>query len=128
MNNYQLILGIRQLPRPRGEGYLYYKMVPLQKEAQKRNLLKCILDRVNCFLKEEDRFLFYLNLYCKESEEVEERKLEELFNKALIKLSQKGQFSDKEARELLSNYKTENMAAWVIEVLDRIVRKFVSKG
>jgi hypothetical protein len=58
MNNYQLILGIRQLPRPRGEGYLYYKMVPLQKEAQKRNLLERILHRVNCFLKMKIDFSF----------------------------------------------------------------------
>lgn len=69
-----------------------------------------------------------MNLYCKESEEVEEGKLEELLQKALVKLSEKERFSDKESRELLSNYKTENMAAWVIEVLDRVVRKFVGKG
>ena len=36
MNNYQLILGVREIPRPRGEGYLYYKIVPLQEEAQKK--------------------------------------------------------------------------------------------
>jgi len=126
MNNYQLILGVREIPRPRGEGYLYYKIVPLQEEAQKRNLLKRILNRINCFLKDGgERFLFYLNLYCKESEEVEEGKLEKLFNKPLVKLSEIERFSDKEAQELLSNYKTENMEAWVVEALDRVVRRFV---
>ena len=66
-----------------------------------------------------------MNLYCKESEEVEEGKLEKLFNKALVKLSEIERFSDKEAQELLSNYKTENMEAWVVEALDRVVRRFV---
>jgi|GEM_PF-2542236 len=127
MNNYQLILGVRELPRPRGTGYLYYKILSLQEEAQKRILLKRILNRIDCFLRDGgEKFLFYLDLYCKESNEVEEAKLEELLHKALVKLFEIERFSNKEARELLSNYKTENMETWVIEILDRIVRKFVS--
>ena len=127
MNNYQLILGVRELPRPRGEGYLYYKILPLQEEAQRRILLKRILNRIDCFLKDGgEKFLFYLDLYCKESNEAEEAKLEEHFNRALIKLFEIERFSNKEARRLLSNYKTENMEAWVIEILDRIIRKFVN--
>ncbi len=124
MNNYQLVLGIKELSRPRGRGYLYYKIVSLQEDAQKRNFLQHILHLSNCFLKGRDGLLVYLDLYCKESNEVEESKFEELFHQALVKLSEIEQFSDKKARELLSNYKTENMELWVEEVLDRVVRKF----
>jgi len=124
MNNYQLVLGIRELPRPRGRGYLYYKIVSLQEDAQKRSFLQRILHLSNCFFKGGDRLLVYLDLYCKESNEIEESKFEELFHQALVKLSEIEQFSDKKARELLSNYKTENMEVWVEEVLDRVVRKF----
>lgn len=122
----QLILGIRELPHPKGEGYLYYKIVPLKEEAQKERLLKRVIHRIEYFLKDGgEKFLSYLNLYCTESEEVEEEKLEKLFRKALVKLSEIEQFSDKEVHELLSNYKTENMEEWVVEVLNRVVKRFV---
>jgi|GEM_PF-5740103 len=29
----QLILGVRELPRPRGEGYLYYKLSPSDEDG-----------------------------------------------------------------------------------------------
>jgi len=83
-------------------------------------------DRIDYFLKDGgEKFLSYLNLYCTESEEIEEEKLEKLFRKALVKLSEKEGFSNKEIKSLLSNYKTENMEAWVIVVLDRIVKRFI---
>jgi len=126
MRNCQLILGIRELPHPRGEGYLYYKIVPLKEEAQEGRLIKRMRDRIDYFLKDGgEKFLSYLNLYCTESEEVEEEKLEKLFRKALVKLSEIEQFSDKEVSEFLSNYKTENMEAWVVEVLNRVIKRFV---
>ena len=126
MRNCQLILCIRELPHPRGEGYLYYKIVPLKEEAQKERLIKRMRDRIDYFLKDGgEKFPSYLNLYCTESEEVEEEKLEKLFRKALVKLSEKEGFSNKEIKSLLSNYKTENMEAWVIVVLDRIVKRFI---
>jgi hypothetical protein len=97
MSEYQIILGIRELPHPRGEGYLYYKIVPLKEGVQKERPLKRIRDRIDYFLKDGgEKFLSYLNLYCTESEEIEEEKLEKLFRKALVKLSEKEGFSNKE--------------------------------
>jgi len=126
MSNYQIIFGVRELPHPRGEGYLYYKIVPLKEEVQKGRIIKRIRDRVEYFLKDGgERFLSYLNLYCTESEEVEEERLEKLFSKALAKLSEKEGFSNKEIKSLLSSYKTENMEAWAVGVLDRIVKRFI---
>jgi len=126
MSNYQIIFGVREFPHPRGEGYLYYKIVPLKGEVQKERPLKRMRDRIDYFLKDGgEKFLSYLNLYCTESGEIEEEKLEKLFRKALAKLSEKEGFSNKEIKSLLSNYKTENMEAWVIVVLDRIVKRFI---
>jgi hypothetical protein len=126
MSNYQIIFGVREFPHPRGEGYLYYKIVPLKGEVQKERPLKRMRDRIDYFLKDGgEKFLSYLNLYCTESVEIEEEKLEKLFRKAVVKLSEKEGFSNKEIKSLLSNYKTENMEAWVIVVLDRIVKRFI---
>ncbi len=55
MNNYQLVLGIKELSRPRGRGYLYYKIVSSQENAQKRNFLQRILHLINCFLSEDGK-------------------------------------------------------------------------
>jgi hypothetical protein len=101
--------------------------VPLKEESLKGTLIKRIRDQIAYFLRDGgEKFLSYLNLYCTESEEVEEGELEKLFSKALVKLSEIEKFSDKELRQLLSNYKTENIEAWAVEVLDRVVKRFVT--
>jgi hypothetical protein len=94
----KLILGLRELPRPVGEGYLYYKRS----------------------LKEDDKILLFSNLY-----NTTEAELEGLFRQAITSIIKKENLSGNDVQGFLSSYSTENMRQWTQEVLARVVSLFM---
>jgi len=97
----RLILGLREMSRPVGEGYIYYKFLP----------------------KEADRGLLFLNLY--HTNEVE---LEGLFRQSILEAIKKERLAVDEVQVLLSGYATENMRLWTQQVLARVVSRFLESN
>jgi len=80
----QLILGVRELPRPRGEGYLYYKLSP----------------------SDEDGFLTYLPL-----NDLSDKQFSDIVENAISKL--KSRLEKKGVDEDCLQYiKFDNMQPW----------------
>jgi len=101
MDERRLILGLREVPRPVGEGYIYYKFFP----------------------KQADKVLLYLNLY-----KTDDTELEGLFRQSLLEISRKERLSTADVMGFLSSYTTENMQQWTQEVLARAVSGFVKNA
>jgi hypothetical protein len=89
-----IVFGVRELPRPKGHGYLYFKLDPYGREF----------------------FVDYLNLYKTSKEE-----LKELFVLAVQKvraaLAAKGH-----TKEILTtDCQTENMSDWAVQLLKEVI-------
>jgi hypothetical protein len=100
-NPQRLIFGLREMPRPVGEGYLYYKFS----------------DR------EEDRILVFLDLL-----KTSEAELEVLFRRSILELITREKLAQPELQILLSAYTTRNMRPWTEQVLSRIARIITNTG
>lgn len=94
MSKAKIIFGIRDLPRPRGEGYIFCKFYPHYREI----------------------ILEIFNLYSTEPEE-----LEKIFRKALHKLLTLKEFEQVNGIALLQDYATDNMQEWAIEILAKVI-------
>ena len=94
VNKPQLILGVHDLPRPRGEGFLYYKLYPGYHE----------------------RILVYFNLY-----NTEEQELKGYFSKGIRVMLESADFTKNGDPNLLNNYGTENLQDWSAKVLAEVI-------
>jgi hypothetical protein len=96
-----LIFGLREFPRPRGHGFLFYKKPPANRETE--------------------LVAFNLN----EESAVE---LKQKFIQGIEEFIRREGFTPEEAGKALSNYETENMRDWAIatfaesaqEMIDRV--------
>lgn len=93
----KLILGLRELPRPAGDGYVYYKFAP----------------------NEADRVLVFLNLY-----NTDESELENLFRQAFSEMARQEKLPIGAVRRLLSDYSPENMKPRTQEILASAIGSF----
>lgn len=96
MQRYEVIFGLRDFARPRGEGFLYYKLAPNYRE----------------------KILIEYNLYITEPTE-----LMYIYIKGIGKFIELEQLGNRKKTELLSSYDTENMQPWAREILDNVLRK-----
>lgn len=94
MSKPRLILGVRDLPRPRGEGFLYYKLYPGYHEM----------------------ILVYFNLY-----DTEESELKDYFTKGIKKMLESADFKKNGNPSLLNDYVTENLQDWSANVLTEVI-------
>ena len=96
MQRHKVIFGLRDFARPRGEGFLYYKLAPNYRE----------------------KILIEYNLYITNPAE-----LMDIYNKGIEKFIKLEQLDNTKKPELLSSYDTENMQPWARETLDNVLRK-----
>jgi len=89
-----VVFGIRELPNPRGEGYLWYRLHPSGREF----------------------FVDYLNLYKTSNEE-----LKELFVLAVQKVRDALAAQGHTKEILTTDYQTENMTDWAVELLKEVI-------
>ena len=96
-----VVFGVRELPNPRGEGYLWYRLHPSGYEF----------------------FVDYLNLY-----EISEEELRTLFVRAVQKVYDT-LITDESNKEVpIKIYRTENMSDWVVALLEEVIDQFCMKG
>lgn len=92
-----VIFGIEQLPRPKGEGFLYYKLDPSGREF--------LID--------------YLNLY-----HISDEELRILFATA-VQHARDALVKNGRARYVLQKlYRTENMSEWADELLKEVIEEY----
>jgi hypothetical protein len=95
-----VIFGVRELPRPKKEGYLYYKLKASGQE----------------------HFVDFLNLY-----ETSDEELRGVFVKAIQKV-QDDLIANKGAEGHLKKiYQTENMSEWAISLLEKTVKEYFTQ-
>jgi hypothetical protein len=94
MNKPMVIFGLRDLPRPKGEGFLYCKLAPDFRE----------------------KILVEYNLYAEPAE------LLDIYKAGLKKFFELEQLDPTKKSELLANYDTENMQPHAREILDKALR------
>ena len=96
-----VVFGVRELPNPRGEGYLWYRLHPSGREF----------------------FVDYLNLY-----EISEEELKALFLTAVQRVCDTI-IRDGGNKEVLTKiYQTENMSDWVATLLKEVIDQFCLKS
>jgi len=89
-----LIFGIEELPRPKGEGFFYYKLEPSGREFM----------------------VDYLNLY-----DITDNDLKALFTAGAQK-AREALIDNGRARDVLAKkYMTENMSDWAEEILKKTI-------
>lgn len=92
-----VIFGVRELPRPKKDGYLYYKLKASGQE----------------------HFVDFLNLY-----ETSDEELRGVFVKAIQKV-QDDLIANKGAEgDLKKIYQTENMSDWAVELLEKVLIEY----
>lgn len=96
MQKHEVIFGLRDFARPRGEGFLYYKLAPNYRE----------------------QILIEYNLYITKPAE-----LMNIYTKGIKKFIELEQLGNTKKTELLSCYDTENMQPWAREILDNVLKK-----
>jgi len=89
-----LIFGVRELPRPKGHGYLYFKLDLYGREF----------------------FVGYLNLYKTSNEE-----LKKLFVLSIQKVRAALVAQGVTEEILTTDYQTENMSDWAVQLLKEII-------
>ncbi len=94
MSKTHLIFGLRDLPRPRGDGFLYYKLYPNYHE----------------------KILVHFNLYNTKPE-----KLKDYFAGGIKIMLGSADFKKNGSSDMLNSYSTENMRAWSTEVLAELI-------
>ena len=95
-----VIFGVRELPGPKREGYLYYKL-----EASG-----------------QEYFVDFLNLYDTADEE-----LGVLFVKAIQKVHDDLIANKRAEGDLKKVYQTENMSAWAVELLEKVLIEYFGR-
>jgi len=85
-----IVLGVRELPNPKGEGYLYYKLSPSGREY----------------------FVDYLNLY-----ETSDEELKAFFVSAFRKVKNTLMADGRLEEISVETVKTENIADWAVKLL-----------
>jgi FlaA1/EpsC-like NDP-sugar epimerase len=96
----KIVFGIRELPKPKGKGVLYYRFVGNGNEM----------------------FLDYLDLA-----DTDEREIEKQLNRVLRRMLSHEPFADKGVCMPLAGYETENMQPWFEGVLKRIALSLPEK-
>ncbi len=96
----KMVFGIRELPKPKGKGVFYYRLAGDGNEM----------------------FLDYLDLA-----ETDEREIEKLLSRALLRMLSHEPFVNEETCVPLAGYETENMQPWFEEVLKRITLSLQEK-
>lgn len=95
MNKPMVIFGLRDLPRPKGEGFLYCKLAPNYRE----------------------KILVEYNLYA------EPEQLQEIYTKGVERLLSMEGFDKAKRAQLPASYDTENMRPHARDILDRVLRE-----
>ena len=94
MKNPMVVFGLRDFPRPQGEGFLYYKLAPDYRE----------------------KILIEYNLYA------EPAKLMDIYTAGIKRFFELEKFDKTKKSELPANYETENMQPHAREILDKVLK------
>lgn len=94
MKRPMVVFGLRDFPRPRGEGFLYYKLAPDYRE----------------------KILIEHDLY------TDPAILPDIYKAGIKKFFKNEHLDNARKTELLANYDTENMQPHAREVLDKVLR------
>jgi len=97
----KFVFGIRELPRPKGHGFVYYRVAP----------------------RTDERKLVYLDLY-----RSDEADLARLFREALETMITFERDAAGDPRDFLANFETENMQPWVEKIFAKAVEEFRAKN
>lgn len=94
MSRKHLVFGLRDLPRPRGDGFLYYKLYPNYHE----------------------KILVNFNLYNTRPDD-----LKDCFAAGIRIMLGSADFKKNGSSDMLNSYSIENMRAWSTEVLAELI-------
>ena len=98
----RIVFGLRDFPRPKRMGYLYYRLP-------------------SRFSKFHEKTLAVLDLY-----NVDEQYLTDIFHEGIAKLLKQKHLSDKIA--YLEHFETENMEASARTIFEKVVQKIISQS
>jgi len=95
----KLVFGLRDFPRPRGEGFLFYKLHPDYKEK---------------------------TLVCFNLLKTDESGLKDVFSEGLTKMCKVQSLKDT-LEDHLEDYGTENMQEWATTILNEVIQNYRHK-